>query len=358
MSNIQGSKSKFYVKDAIPNISESIDTLKYATAQEVVGARVAMDTMNHGIFLQTTGLSVGASSVKRLIHSPGHNAKYGDIMRPTSGNSMDEEIAIIKIVDANFFVIAYEADLAVADTFEILRSVTPRYDSNGGLFVNASGPAQFIKDTVTTTVEEDTAVPANNNAFPSKLFIQKDGVTYPVNKDTGTPANTVSVPVEIVAASGTPINITAGDLNVQLTDLGANFDRTRIGDGVEQLEINADGSINAVVTANDLDIRNLNFATDSVSTVAQVQTGTFAEDLTSSTTPETFIAPAGAFACFIETDETNTTNSRVVMGGVSSTTSGIQFQPGRSEFYQGGSDVSYCMESGTGKISIQWFVRA
>ena len=90
----------------------------------------------------------------------------------------------------------------------------------------------------------------------------------------------------------------------------------------------------------------------------KAQTGSFAEDQTVSTTPEAFIAPAGAFACFIETDETNTTNSRVVMGGISSSTSGIQFQPGRSEFYQGGSNISYCMESGTGKISVQWFIRS
>lgn len=89
----------------------------------------------------------------------------------------------------------------------------------------------------------------------------------------------------------------------------------------------------------------------------QTQTGSFDEDLTVSTTPETFTAPTGAFACFIETDDSNTTNMRVKMGGTASPTSGIQFQGGRSEFYQGGSNISYCAESGTGKISIQWFVR-
>jgi len=90
----------------------------------------------------------------------------------------------------------------------------------------------------------------------------------------------------------------------------------------------------------------------------QVQTGSFDEDQSVSTTPETFTAPAGAFACFIEADDTNTTNARIVMGGVSSSTSGIQFQAGRSEFYQGGSNISYCMESGTGKLSVQWFIKS
>ncbi len=38
----------------------------------------------------------------------------------------------------------------------------------------------------------------------------------------------------------------------------------QITDGTEGLEINADGSLNAVVTATDLDIRDLTFATDKV----------------------------------------------------------------------------------------------
>lgn len=95
----------------------------------------------------------------------------------------------------------------------------------------------------------------------------------------------------------------------------------------------------------------------SVLMTSKVQTGLHAEDLTVSTTPETFVAPAGAFACFIQAEETNATNLRVKMGGTASPTSGIQFQGGRSEMYEGGSNVSYCSESGTGKISIQWFVR-
>lgn len=108
----------------------------------------------------------------------------------------------------------------------------------------SSAPIEFISNGVSDQVSYDSLVPANNSPLPSGMFILKDGVFLPVTKDTATPANTVSVPVEINGASG-PINITAGDLNVQLTDLGANFDRTRIGDGTNQLAINADGSINA-----------------------------------------------------------------------------------------------------------------
>ena len=50
--------------------------------------------------------------------------------------------------------------------------------------------------------------------------------------------------VELVGSTGTPINITAGDINVQLSDTGANPDKTRIGDGTNTLRVNTDGSIN------------------------------------------------------------------------------------------------------------------
>lgn len=68
-----------------------------------------------------------------------------------------------------------------------------------------------------------------NTAGPVK--IRKNGTVQEVNKDTGTPANTVAVPVEIVSASGTTINITAGDINIQTTSEGSNFDSMRIGSG-------------------------------------------------------------------------------------------------------------------------------
>ena len=65
-----------------------------------------------------------------------------------------------------------------------------------------------------------------------------NGVATQVSKDTVTPANSKALPVELTGASG-PINITAGDLNVQLSDQGANPDVTRIGDGTNQLAITA-----------------------------------------------------------------------------------------------------------------------
>lgn len=229
------------------------------------------------------------------------------------------------------------------------------------------------------------------------MKILKNGVVTQVAKDTVVPANTVPVPVDIVTGSGTSINITAGDIDIHTSSEGTNFDSMRIGDGsgnyagitpaneIQVFDGNALtelGEINTEITNLNLKIPNqvggrvpvdtglVQGLTDAqlratpvpvsgtVTAISQAQTATFVEDQTISTTPETFSAPAGAFAALIEADDTNSANIRVVMGGVSSSTSGIQFQPGRSELYQGGSNISYCAESGSGqKISVQWFTR-
>jgi hypothetical protein len=77
-------------------------------------------------------------------------------------------------------------------------------------------------------------IPLNIQKGPNGVFTQLN-----VAKDTADSANTVAVPVEIVSGSGTEINITAGDLNVQTSAYGPNYDSMRIGDGINELAINA-----------------------------------------------------------------------------------------------------------------------
>jgi len=242
---LQAAKTREYVKEDIVGqdgklVPNSGDKLSYVTAQEIPGKRIAMDVLIHGVTVQSTGHIIEAGSVQRRIVSTAHGAKAGQFMRPTSGNSVNEEIPITKVIDANTFVIAAPFDLSLADTFEIVRTVTPNYTAAGDLnvVVSGSGPIEFNLDGVSTVVSEDTVAPVNSNPLPSKMFIEVDGVMYPVRKDTSVPANTVSVPVEITGASG-PINITAGDLNVQLSDQGPNADVTRVGDGTNQWGMNA-----------------------------------------------------------------------------------------------------------------------
>lgn len=239
MSGIKGSKSKFYIKEPLPGIENSSDTLVNVTTGELPGARIGLDVIQHGVYEVNNAGIIGAGSAQRIIECINHGANAGDVMKITSGNSLDAEIAIIGVIDADNFVIAYEENLSVGDTFSVLRYVSAKYSQDGSLQVS-SGPIQFTKNGSAELVVEDTVTPANNEALPSKMFIVRDGVQLPVTKDTGTPSNNVAVPVELVGAAG-PINITAGDLNVQLTDQGPNADVTRIGNGTNQWNINASG---------------------------------------------------------------------------------------------------------------------
>lgn len=58
----------------------------------------------------------------------------------------------------------------------------------------------------------------------------------------------------------------AEGINVEV-DLSHVDDSVKIGDGTDFLEVNADGSLNAVVSATDLDIRDLDSSTDSVTAI-------------------------------------------------------------------------------------------
>jgi hypothetical protein len=164
----------------------------------------------------------------------GHNALVNYVLRITVGVNENFEFDIISIIDSdNFLILPLLPAIDISgDSGIIMGWVTNKANADGSQIVTlAPVPLQFVKDSTVINVNEDTVTPANNSALPTGLFIYKDGVQTPITKDTGTPANNVGIPVEIVAASGTPINITAGDINVQLTDLGANFDAVRLGDG-------------------------------------------------------------------------------------------------------------------------------
>jgi hypothetical protein len=100
-----------------------------------------------------------------------------------------------------------------------------------------------------------------------------DGVITTVTEDTVTPSNNTPLPVKITSATG-DINITAQDLNVQLSHLGANADSVRIGDGTEILLINADGSINTSSTSPS-----------SIDNIINASVSTSATQVTASDTP-------------------------------------------------------------------------
>lgn len=259
MSGIQGfpSNQKVPLGTGITN--------NFATVIPVDPNRSAIDIprfafrVDDALVARTAGATTGidSSSGEKLfwVNDPSTPARVGDFVRFENGAAAFLEIPIVK-VETNRFLLSVNSGAlpAVGDTFFIMRYATQRVDDTGSQLVVASpGPSQFVLDGVDTEVEQDTVTPANSRPFPvaqlntdgtvndplkKRVAFLKNGSEVVVTEDTVTPSNNIPLPVKLTSVTG-DINITAGDLNVQLSDQGANPDVTRIGDGTNQLGISA-----------------------------------------------------------------------------------------------------------------------
>lgn len=154
-------------------------------------------------------------------------------------------------------------DFATETTLDSLNTKIP---SQGSALSAASLPVNIASDQVVPVSATNLDIRDLNESTDtvgSKIRFVQDGSVVDVLEDTVTPANNIPLPVKITSSTG-DINITAGDLNVQLSHTGVNFDSTRIGDGTFTLDVNPDGSLNANIITPDLDIRNLDFTADKV----------------------------------------------------------------------------------------------
>ena len=180
----------------------------------------------------------------RIVKLTGHGIRQADVLRFSTGANKGLEVPVEK-VDPNYIYLAGEIlDDPDGQDFYHMRHITLTIDELGALSVSP-GAIQFIKDST----------------------------TQQVIKDTITAANTVGLPVEIVGASGTEINITAGDIGVQISATGSNPDSMRIGDGTNELEINVDSEalVHDQDTHDKLDALNLvDFATETTLEASRV----------------------------------------------------------------------------------------
>jgi hypothetical protein len=132
--------------------------------------------------------------------------------------------------------------------------------NNGGLNVNLVGSSGAIEVTATDLDIRDLSAAQDNVAISDgtdTLAINADG-SINVNATSQGPIkfrnasnvvvdveeDTAPLPVKLQSLGG-DINVTAGDLNVQLDHTGASFDSVRIGDGTE---------LAAITTVSDLKV--------------------------------------------------------------------------------------------------------
>jgi hypothetical protein len=93
-------------------------------------------------------------------------------------------------------------------------------------------------------IEADGSINVNASFSGPIKFRNASSVVVDVEEDTA------PLPVKLQSTAG-DINITAGDLNVQLDHTGATFDSVRIGDGTDLLGISGNGEATVVDRAND-----------------------------------------------------------------------------------------------------------
>lgn len=146
----------------------------------------------------STNYSIVATGIESV-------ARKGDMIRWTSGDLAGKFVHIVDVATDKLTVSEDMGDSPdVGDAFSIQRYVNPVTNSTGGLAMALS----YIRNGVSQDVIEDTVTPANNRPLP----------------------------VKIESTSG-EVNITAGDLNVQMEHDGATPASVRIGDGSELLSI-------------------------------------------------------------------------------------------------------------------------
>jgi len=196
---------------------------RFVTVIPIGPIRAALDTVAMGYYRLTAGATAEAGSNSSKIVLSGHSAKKGDLIRLlTTSNTISEYEITVKSITASDIVLegVLSAGISTGDTFDILRSVSPRYDSSGAAIATL------------------TQSPIQINRGPGGVF-----VATTIVKDTTTPGNTIPLPVEIVGASGTAINLTAGDIGIQLTHTGATPDSVRLGDGTTLVSVSASNEL-------------------------------------------------------------------------------------------------------------------
>lgn len=113
-----------------------------------------------------------------------HGASVGNVVRFITGNLKSWEFEIVYIKDADhFYVLPISDALPIAgNTVKVMGWITSKTDEQGNPIVT-SGPVRYLKDAVSTEVEEDTATPANNDFLPVKIGEEATGNFLVPNAD-------------------------------------------------------------------------------------------------------------------------------------------------------------------------------
>lgn len=176
---------------------------------------------------------------------------------------------------------------------------------------------------------------------------QLDGITTPVKQSTTAPTNSRPLPISYLNVGGVRT-----DLATEATLLGVDTTLTEMQTTLGFMEIDLE-TIQIILTESANGTNPLSVISESV-----VNTGTFAQITNLVSTAQTFTAPANAVGFKIQAPSTNTENIAFSIGATATITAGIVMEPGRSEDFDVGSNISVIATSATQqRVTVIWKVK-
>lgn len=179
---------------------QSKTTSEFVTVQQNYSNKVGLDVNNQGLArLHAIAKTAEANTVdvRRVLKNTGHGASKGDVVRfeSTAANPYFEA-QVLSVPDANTIILANSTsnDIALGDSFFILRYVSQRFDQSGSI-VASSGPIQYNLNGTDTVVFQDTTTPANSKPLPTQ-YLNTSGV----RTNLGTEATLQSIDTKVSTA--------------------------------------------------------------------------------------------------------------------------------------------------------------
>ena len=150
------------------------------------------------------------------------------------------------------FIINYKIDNNSVDVYKIKGEFTT-IPSSGDTF-------EILKSTSLTTNSQG-AIISTVTPFPCK-FILNDSThsneVVSVTEDRLNATSSFYLPVKIMDISGNqPINITAGDLNVDITAYGTHFSSVRLSDGTNQASVSSANELKVTDLTSQLSLSSI-----------------------------------------------------------------------------------------------------
>lgn len=177
----------------------------YGTYQKTHMGRGCSDIVQHGIFEVESIVSTAIA--KNIVTLPANSAMKGHILQnETTGFEFN-----VVDVNGNDVTLEQNSDAVdigvVGDSFSVKQFVMSKLTKDGGMQVTVTPAAiSFLKDTVTTTVSEDTVTPASTIPLPTKI-LDDNGIN--VDKSLPLAAIRVDAGVTGITVAGTVVGVLA-----------------------------------------------------------------------------------------------------------------------------------------------------